>query len=202
MVFTGEKGGIDGGNDSSSDDFEDDAGDISKKSQHLDGIDSAPDYSNTTERKDIPSEIDFEEEADIARKVLKNLTMPSGTVTAADDSALPKRNTEPNIDESANEPNKLSSETAPTKLSSETAPTKLSSETANASDVTKPQTEEEDDLHRTIFISNLPFEITNEEVKQRFSTFGQVQSFVPVLHPLTKYVLYLVNIIPIILYYS
>lgn len=193
MVFTGEKGGIDGGNDSSSDDFEDEAGDISKKSQHLDGIDSAPDYSNTTERRDIPSEIDFEEEADIARKVLKNLTMPSGTVTAADDSALPKRNKELNIDESANEPNKLSSETAPTKLSSETA---------NASDVTKPQTEEEDDLHRTIFISNLPFEITNEEVKQRFSTFGQVQSFVPVLHPLTKYVLYLINIIPIILYYS
>ncbi|KAK9942660.1 hypothetical protein M0R45_008313 [Rubus argutus] len=175
MVFTGEKGGIDGGNDSSSDDFEDDAGDISKKSH--DGIDSAPDDSNTTERKDIPSEIDFEEEADIARKVLKNLTMPSGTVTVADDSALPKKNKEPNIDESANGPNKLSSETAPTKLSSETA---------NASDVTKPQTEEEDDLHRTIFISNLPFEITNEEVKQRFSTFGQVQSFVPVLHPLTK----------------
>lgn len=190
MVFTGEKGGIDGGNDSSSDDFEDDAGDISKKAH--DGIDSAPDDSNTIERKDIPSEIDFEEEADIARKVLKNLTMPSGTVTAADDSALPKKNKEPNIDESANGPNKLSSETAPTKLSSEIA---------NASDVTKPQTEEEDDLHRTIFISNLPFEITNEEVKQRFSTFGQVQSFVPVLHPLTKYVLYLVNIIPIILYY-
>ncbi|XP_062020537.1 uncharacterized protein LOC133736937 isoform X2 [Rosa rugosa] len=184
----GEKGGRDGGNDSSSDDFEGDAGDACKKSQHLDGIDSASDDSNTTELKDIPTEIDFEEEADIARKVLKNLTMPSGTVTAVDNSALPKvttvddsalpvSNKEPTIEESANETSKLSSETAPNKLSSESA---------SASDVAKPQTEEVDDLHRTIFISNLPFEITNEEVKQRFSAFGQVQSFVPVLHPLTK----------------
>ncbi|XP_024163294.1 RNA-binding protein 28 isoform X2 [Rosa chinensis] len=187
----GEKGGRDGGNDSSSDDFEGDAGDdgdACKKSQHLDGIDSASDDSNTTEMKDIPTEIDFEEEADIARKVLKNLTTPSGTVTAVDNSALPKvtavddsalpiSNKEPTIEESANETSKLASETAVNKLSSESA---------SVSDVAKPQMEEVDDLHRTIFINNLPFEITNEEVKQRFSAFGEVQSFVPVLHPLTK----------------
>lgn len=51
------------------------------------------------------------------------------------------------------------------------------------------QTDEEDDLHRTIFISNLPFDINNEDVKQRFSTFGEIQSFFPVLHPVTKYAL-------------
>ncbi|THU63796.1 hypothetical protein C4D60_Mb01t19610 [Musa balbisiana] len=42
------------------------------------------------------------------------------------------------------------------------------------------------DLDRTIFISNLPFEIDSEEVKERFSSFGKVQSFFPVLHKLTK----------------
>ncbi|KAL6129340.1 hypothetical protein ACLB2K_072691 [Fragaria x ananassa] len=120
--------------------------------------------------------IDFGEEADIARKVLKKFTTASGTVTAVDDS-LPKSKKEPTIEESVNEPSKLPSETAPNNLSSESA---------SASDAAKPQTEEEDDLHRTIFINNLPFEITYEEVKQRFSAFGQVQSFVPVLHPLTK----------------
>ncbi|KAL6125560.1 hypothetical protein ACLB2K_073616 [Fragaria x ananassa] len=248
--FTGEKGGRDGGNDSSSDDFEGDAGDTYETPQHLDRIGTAPDDSNTAEMKDIPTEIDFEEEADISRKVLKNLTtssctvtlmiseidfeeeadisrkvlknlttssctvttddmgvdnsvfpkgnkeptidfgeeadiarkvlkkftMASGTVTAVDDS-LPKSKKEPTIEESVNEPSKLPSETAPNNLSSESA---------SASDAAKPQTEEEDDLHRTIFISNLPFEITYEEVKQKFSAFGQVQSFVPVLHPLTK----------------
>ena len=42
------------------------------------------------------------------------------------------------------------------------------------------------DLNRTLFISNLPFEIQAEDVKQRFSVFGTVQSFVPVLHKITK----------------
>ncbi|KAJ0982813.1 hypothetical protein J5N97_011068 [Dioscorea zingiberensis] len=44
----------------------------------------------------------------------------------------------------------------------------------------------EGDLEKTIFISNLPFDIDSEEVKQRFSVFGEVQSFFPVLHRLTK----------------
>lgn len=46
----------------------------------------------------------------------------------------------------------------------------------------------EKDLDKTIFISNLPFEISVQEVKERFSSFGKVQSFLPVLHKLTKYV--------------
>ncbi|XP_004308441.1 PREDICTED: RNA-binding protein 28-like isoform X1 [Fragaria vesca subsp. vesca] len=216
----GEKGGRDGGNDSSSDDFEGDAGDTYEMPQHLDRIGAAPDDSNTAEMKDIPTEIDFEEEADISRKVLKNLTTSSCTVTTddmgVDNSAFPKGNKEPTIDfeeeadiarkvlkrftmasgtvtavddslpKSKKEPTIEESVNEPSKVASETVPNNLSSESASASDAAKPQTEEEDDLHRTIFISNLPFEITNEEVKQRFSAFGQVQSFVPVLHPLTK----------------
>ncbi|XVE93695.1 hypothetical protein REPUB_Repub01dG0216300 [Reevesia pubescens] len=48
------------------------------------------------------------------------------------------------------------------------------------------QMDGEDELQRTIFISNLPFDIDNEEVKERFSGFGEVQSFIPVIHPVTK----------------
>ncbi|KAL6218499.1 hypothetical protein ACLB2K_011709 [Fragaria x ananassa] len=215
----GEKSGRDAGNDSGSDDFEGDAGDTYETSQHLNRIGTAPDDSNTAEMKDIPTEIDFVGEADISRKVLKNLTTSSCTVNTddkgVDNSAFPKGNKEPTIDfeeeadiarkvlkkftaasgtvtavddslpKSKKEPTIEKSVKDPSKLASETAPNKLASESASASDAAKPQTEE-DDLHRTIFISNLPFEITNEEVKQRFSAFGQVQSFVPVLHPLTK----------------
>ncbi|KAM1002524.1 uncharacterized protein LOC126586666 [Malus sylvestris] len=241
-----------GESDSSSDDFEDDAGDVGKKSHHHDGADNALD-DNTIEKKDVPTEINFEEEADIARKVLKNFITPSGIATPDDDSTLPKRNKESSIDMSVDKPKKLSSETTkaseidkpgkkskttasnlidesvdepnrPKKLSSEITkasefdkpgnkskttasnlidesvdePNNSSLETAKASDVTEPgklststvpnleQADEVEDLHRTIFISNLPFEITNEDVKQRFSTFGKVDSFVPVLHPVTK----------------
>lgn len=51
----------------------------------------------------------------------------------------------------------------------------------------------EGDLEKTIFISNLPFDIDNEEVKQRFLVFGEVRSFLPVLHHLTKYVTILLS---------
>ncbi|KAM1482320.1 hypothetical protein ACFX1Q_034444 [Malus domestica] len=211
----GQEDERDGESDSSSDDFEDDAGDVCIKSQHNDGTDNALNDSNTIEKTDIPTEINFEEEADIARKVLKNFITPSGIATPDDDSTLPKRNKETSIDISVDEPEKLSSEITkasevdkPGKKSKTMAsnlidesfdePNYSSLETAKASDVTEPgklsksvasnleQADEGEDLHRTIFISNLPFEITNEDVKQRFSTFGKVDSFVPVLHPVTK----------------
>ncbi|CAH9076636.1 unnamed protein product [Cuscuta epithymum] len=47
-------------------------------------------------------------------------------------------------------------------------------------------TEGVEDLNRTIFINNLPFDVDNEEIKQRFSAFGEVESFVQVLHQVTK----------------
>lgn len=47
-------------------------------------------------------------------------------------------------------------------------------------------TEAEDDLLSTVFITNLPYDIDNEEVKQCFSAFVEVQSFFPVLHQVTK----------------
>ncbi|KAF9619353.1 hypothetical protein IFM89_006540 [Coptis chinensis] len=48
------------------------------------------------------------------------------------------------------------------------------------------QNKDENDLQTTVFVSNLPFDIEREEVKQQFSVFGEVQSFIPVLHQVTK----------------
>ncbi|KAJ4813006.1 RNA-binding protein 28 [Rhynchospora pubera] len=42
------------------------------------------------------------------------------------------------------------------------------------------------DLDRTVFINNLPFDATKEEVIEKFSLFGKVESFLPVLHKVTK----------------
>jgi len=49
---------------------------------------------------------------------------------------------------------------------------------------TQPQNE--NSLQRTIFISNLPFEVDNEEIKTRFMFFGKIKSVHRVLHQLTK----------------
>ncbi|KAE8795178.1 RNA-binding protein 28 [Hordeum vulgare] len=62
---------------------------------------------------------------------------------------------------------------------------KLVAETESTVPSLKPN-KEDTGLDRTIFISNLPFDISNEEVTERFSVFGKVQSFFPVLHKLTK----------------
>jgi RNA recognition motif-containing protein len=42
------------------------------------------------------------------------------------------------------------------------------------------------DLDRTVFINNLPFDATKEEVIEKFSLFGKVELFLPVLHKVTK----------------
>ncbi|RWR96059.1 RNA-binding protein 28 isoform X1 [Cinnamomum micranthum f. kanehirae] len=120
------------------------------------------------------------DEAEIARKVLSNLISSSskGTPSLGDDSDLVEG------DEGIKLPN--------------AAHSKLHDDLGKSSAVTKPKisnkrvvtsdesAEKENDLDKTIFISNLPFDIDNEEVKQRFSVFGEVQSFLPVLHQVTK----------------
>ncbi|VVA35669.1 PREDICTED: RNA-binding 28 [Prunus dulcis] len=115
-------------NDSSSKDLEGNAGNFGKNSEHHDGIDSGPHDSNTIEKKDIPTEINFEEEVDIARKVLNNL-IAYATETSHDDLAQLQTDKEPSIFESSEEPSKSSFETAkasdvpkPEKLSKSMAP--------------------------------------------------------------------------------
>ncbi|KAL1558031.1 RNA-binding protein 28-like isoform X2 [Salvia divinorum] len=119
-------------------------------------------------------EINFEEEAEITKNVLQNIiSSSSGHVAGGDDSELPKGN----IDKSMPVESK-SSDVSDTQVATTTS---VSEEKPK---MTNPQGEEE--LQRTIFISNLPFDITVEEVKQRFSAFGGVETFMLVLHPVTK----------------
>ncbi|KAH9316193.1 hypothetical protein KI387_024820, partial [Taxus chinensis] len=44
----------------------------------------------------------------------------------------------------------------------------------------------DESLQKSIFISNIPFDIDNEEMKMRFSVFGKIKSVHRVLHRLTK----------------
>ncbi|KAL5790992.1 hypothetical protein ACOSQ2_005880 [Xanthoceras sorbifolium] len=161
-----------GDSDTGSDDDDDDD----------DDIDNSSDDMNSSEKEDMLSKVDFDEEADIARKVLKKFTLPSSGSfpSVSDDSALPNSNKEQDSDETVNVENKLSNESE--KVFDVSEPEKSSKSKSTA----LKQTEGEDDLQRQIFISNLPFDIENEEVKQRFAEFGEVQSFVLVLHQVTK----------------
>ncbi|KAF3435750.1 hypothetical protein FNV43_RR22842 [Rhamnella rubrinervis] len=178
----GEQKGRDGENDSSSDDSGDDVEDLGRNSKHLVKADNALDGSNTTEQEDSAEEVDFDQEADIARKVLTNLITSSvkRTFSDDDDSALLKRNEESIVDVTVDVPNMLTQE-------SEKAMDVAEPEKSIKSKASAPKNiDGEDDLDRTIFISNIPFDIDNEEVRQRFSSFGEVQSFLPVLHQVTK----------------
>ncbi|XP_057857790.1 uncharacterized protein LOC131066909 isoform X1 [Cryptomeria japonica] len=47
-------------------------------------------------------------------------------------------------------------------------------------------TQKDESLQKTIFISNLPFDINSDELKTRFSVFGKIKSVHRVLHQLTK----------------
>ncbi|KGN43176.2 RNA-binding protein 28 [Cucumis sativus] len=132
--------------------------------------------SEDSEKEDISSEVDFEGETEIARKVLETLISSSAKEalpSLTDGNPPSKVNKEPDFDSS-----KKSSDMSD-KVSNE--PGKLSE---SKTSILK-QTDEED-LKRTVYIGNLPFDIDNEEVKQRFSGFGEVLSFVPVLHQVTK----------------
>lgn len=134
---------------------------------------TASDDSNSSEKEDLPSKVDFDEEVDIARKVLHKLTSSTGSLPSlSDDSALVEGNKEQDSERTVNESEKVSD--ASELNSSKSKPKNLK------------QTEGEDELQNTIFICNLPFDLDNEEVKQRFSGFGEVVSFVPVLHQVTK----------------
>ncbi|XP_057784367.1 uncharacterized protein LOC131001791 isoform X2 [Salvia miltiorrhiza] len=136
--------------------------------------DNSADESDSFDKDESKSEIDFEEEAEITKSVLQNIiSSSSGNIADGDDSGLSKGN----IDKSMPVESKSSD-------ASDTTAATIMSVIEEKPKITKPQGEEE--LQRTIFISNLPFDITVEEVKQRFSAFGGVETFMLVLHPVTK----------------
>ncbi|KAF6163052.1 hypothetical protein GIB67_001380 [Kingdonia uniflora] len=110
-------------------------------------------------KNEVPSEVDFNEEANIAKKVLQNL------ITFSENDILP----------SIDDPSKISID-----------PGQDSEKFSNVEPTTCDPIKQNDDLQRTIFIRNLPFDIDSEDVKMRFSAYGKIKSFHPVLHPITK----------------
>lgn len=154
-------------------------------------METIQDNLNSSGKENMPSEVDFDEEVNIARKVLKKFTSSStaSLPSLSDDTALSQSDEETDTDERV----KMSSELA--YASAEVADVPEPENAVKSKTKSRQHTEGEEDLHRTVFISNLPFDIENEEVKQRFSGFGEVQSFVPVLHPVTKYGLVLLELL-------
>lgn len=178
MVLTEEK---DGG---SSSELEDNDEEPSKNSE-LDS-DYSADESDSFDKEESKSEIDFEEEAEITKNVLKNIiSASSGNIGSGDDSKLSIGNFDKSMPVEIKSSGASGTQVASTVSGTEEKPkiTKPQGEEEKPK-FAKPQVEEE--LQRTIFISNLPFEITVEEVKQCFCAFGEVESFVAVLHPVTK----------------
>ncbi|KAJ0239213.1 hypothetical protein HA466_0237050 [Hirschfeldia incana] len=176
----GEENGSDEDSDNSSVDLEevDDAVE-SHQSSGDDTDDEEEDGSNKPSEsdalgKDAESDVNFEEEADVARKVLKNLLGSSkvaiashGGETKESDISIPEdSSTKPVVESSG-----VSEPLKPSKTK-EAAPPK--------------ETQENDDFKRTVFISNIPFDVSKEEVTQRFAAFGHVESLFLVLHPVTK----------------
>ncbi|KAL0348431.1 UNVERIFIED_CONTAM: RNA-binding protein 28 [Sesamum angustifolium] len=147
-----------------------------RKSQEAHDSDDTTDESESdlVNENESKPEVDFEQEAEIARNVLKNfISSSSGNVSGSDVQPMG------NIDDEAVPVEKKSDDAFGTHGAAI-----VSDSGGNQKNI--KSNEGEDELQRTIFISNLPFDVTSEEVKQRFSAFGEVQSFVPVLHQVTK----------------
>ncbi|XP_058089604.1 uncharacterized protein LOC131236450 isoform X2 [Magnolia sinica] len=162
--------------DLASEDDEDDSAVVPKDSG------TVPEECNDVDNEVLSTEVDFDE-SEITMKVLNNLMSSSanGTLPAHEDDSNFTVN-----DEELKSPDVISFKSKRAVEPGEnTSRSKLKN--PNKKELTAHESNEgEDGLDRTIFISNLPFELDNEEVKQRFSVFGEVQSFLPVLHHITK----------------
>ncbi|CAM8929500.1 unnamed protein product [Rhodiola kirilowii] len=153
--------------DSASEDFEE----AGKEAVDLQEVSTKPE-DPIDEKDAIKADINFDEEVDIANKVLNSLIASSTIVTEA-----PGESTVAPIEADSDEPIKLVHDT----ITKEDTVKPVSTTKSSARPV-----ESEGELGKTLFISNLPFELDIAEVKQCFARFGEVQSFVPVLHPITK----------------
>uniref|UniRef100_A0A0D3FQT9 RRM domain-containing protein n=1 Tax=Oryza barthii TaxID=65489 RepID=A0A0D3FQT9_9ORYZ len=142
-------------------------------------------YELDQEASNRPADDDFETEIDISRKILENLIKssekaePSGnegsdvdTDTETEQDTSEKKQKQTHLPASVPAADKLEN-------------SKRVAEEENTLPASKFK-KQDAGLDRTIFISNLPFDLSNEEVTERFSAFGKVESFFPVLHKLTK----------------
>ncbi|KAH0929570.1 hypothetical protein HID58_015297 [Brassica napus] len=173
----GEKNGSDEESDNSSVDLEEVDDAVESHQPSGDDIDdeeeedssNKPSESDALE-KDAVTEANFEEEADVTRKVLKNFLASSKVNIASNDGETEE-----------SDKNKLEDSSAKPVVESPGV-----SETLKTKEVAPKETQEDDDFKRTVFISNIPFDVSKEEVTQRFAVFGQVESLFLVLHPVTK----------------
>ncbi|PWA67508.1 RNA-binding (RRM/RBD/RNP motifs) family protein [Artemisia annua] len=141
--------------------------DKNKNTQHSD---EDADVSDDTDLVD--DEVNFDEEADVAKKVLNNF------LSSVNNDPVPVQR-KPD-DETVKTQTKISD--GPTDAQHVSKPESL----PKADNIKSKPVETEEEMQRTLFISNLPFDITSDEVKQRFAGFGEIQSFFLVLHPVTK----------------
>nr|XP_043622546.1 RNA-binding protein 28 [Erigeron canadensis] len=148
-------------------DLEDDNAEMNSNTHHSHGDADVSDGSDL-----VKEEVNFDDEADVTKKVLNNLLSLKGPVAPVNDDFISVQKKKD--DGIVNLPNKESESLTKNESSAKTEKTNI-----------KP-VETEEELERTLFICNLPFDITNDEIKQRFTGFGEIQSFVPVLHPVTK----------------
>uniref|UniRef100_A0A7N0T8F6 RRM domain-containing protein n=1 Tax=Kalanchoe fedtschenkoi TaxID=63787 RepID=A0A7N0T8F6_KALFE len=164
----GEEAELSDMGDSASEDFEE----AGKETVDLQEVRSTPKVL-ISEKDASTSEFNFDEEVDIAKKVLSNLIASS---TATTESPAEGTDEAPTV-EASDEPIKPVNDSV--KMEDMVKPMSTSKSSV------KP-VESEEELRKTLFISNLPFELEVGEVKQCFARFGEVQSFVPVLHRITK----------------
>ncbi|TVU44546.1 hypothetical protein EJB05_03991 [Eragrostis curvula] len=156
-------------------DVSDDGSDDDTSEDNLVGEDDSSELDQETSNR--PSEDDFKAEADISKKVLENLIKSS---EKSEPSAVTDSDSDTEIETEDDTPEKK-------KPDLPAADTLSKSKGIRDVKNTDPAPKQKEDLDRTIFISNLPFDISNEEVTARFGVFGKVVSFFPVLHKLTKY---------------
>uniref|UniRef100_A0A1J3GHU7 RNA-binding protein 28 n=1 Tax=Noccaea caerulescens TaxID=107243 RepID=A0A1J3GHU7_NOCCA len=174
----GDKNESDGDSDNSSVDLEevDDAVESHKSSG--DDIDeegedggNKPSESDALE-KVAGTNVNFEEEADVGRKVLKNLLASSKGSIASHDGEK-EESYKNKLEDSSNKAVADSGVSEPLKSSK----TKV---------MATKETQDDEDFERKVFISNIPFDVSKDEVEQRFAVFGEVDTLSLVLHPVTK----------------
>jgi nucleolar protein 4 len=153
---------------------EDDDVESNEKSQESEGA-NVEDDSNSSEDEVLPTKVDFDfnKEADVSRKVLNNFLSSC----------------------SKEAPASLTDNPTSTTIVKDDKPSTVPQKSADASTTDKPQitkpeivnpVEREEELRRTIYMRNLPFTTNSQEVKQRFSCFGEIESCHLVFDRITK----------------
>lgn len=154
--------------------------DIDIESSDEEDEDDEDDDEGEESEKDKEQVIDFSEEKDLAKRILKKVTASSKT----------KEQDNVQLTDSLEIGGK---QTAKQKSSAkETKPAVKETKTPKVADTVKNAKKvelaasQDDGLSRTVFVRNLPLEANVQDLRRQFSDFGEVKAFRLVLHPITK----------------